>query len=82
MAWLYVVLFHRYFMLIDSVWQDRYREFLISTREFFYLTLCKRKGAEPKREMDYASLATLCPSCPQPGINMDPNWQTRQQNMK
>ena len=38
---------------------------------------CKRHGVDPSVDMAPASLATLCPACPQIGINMDPNWEAR-----
>ncbi|KAI0043375.1 hypothetical protein FA95DRAFT_1498735 [Auriscalpium vulgare] len=56
---------------------DRYREYMISQREFEYLSATKRAGAEPGRNMAGGSLAVLCPACPQPEINMDPQWKTR-----
>ncbi|EJD34321.1 hypothetical protein AURDEDRAFT_131231 [Auricularia subglabra TFB-10046 SS5] len=33
-------------------------------------------------ELPPGSMATLCASCPQPGINMDPNWKSRPDYLK
>lgn len=62
---------------INSDSQDKYKVFLTAARMFFFLLLCIQKGQEPSGELPYASLATMCPSCPQPGINMDPGWESR-----
>lgn len=57
--------------------QDRYRELLFAMQEFIWLRAVKRVGDEPRRGMAAASLAILCPSCPQPGMNLDPTWKAR-----
>ena len=46
-----------------------------------YIQACKRAGVEPEPSLKSGSLAVLCPSCPQPGINMDPNWRNRSESM-
>ncbi|KAI0711729.1 hypothetical protein C8Q76DRAFT_623155 [Earliella scabrosa] len=56
---------------------DRYREFMASMREFTFLRACKRGGQTPRRNMPARSLAVLCPACPQPNINMRPDWHLR-----
>ncbi|ETW79409.1 hypothetical protein HETIRDRAFT_322626 [Heterobasidion irregulare TC 32-1] len=56
---------------------DRYRELLITMREWTYLVAVKRAGQAPARNMTIGSLAVLCPACPQPDINMAPNWRER-----
>ncbi|KAI0050260.1 hypothetical protein FA95DRAFT_1454082, partial [Auriscalpium vulgare] len=61
---------------------DRYREYMISQREFAYLSATKRANEQPRRDMNAGSLAVLCPACPQPGINMDPHWQTREDDLR
>ncbi|KAI0741135.1 hypothetical protein C8Q76DRAFT_608959 [Earliella scabrosa] len=55
--------------------QDRYREFLTASREFSFTRATKRAGVEPGSSLPAGCLATLCPSCPQPGINMDPIYE-------
>ncbi|EMD36363.1 hypothetical protein CERSUDRAFT_52053 [Gelatoporia subvermispora B] len=62
--------------------QDRYRELLFATQEFIWLRAVKRAGAEPIRGMASASLAILCPSCPQPGMNLEPTWRARPEAMR
>ncbi|KAH9919675.1 uncharacterized protein B0H18DRAFT_1001893 [Fomitopsis serialis] len=59
--------------------KDRYREFLMSHRQYTYLETLKRFAAEVKRKPDPGSLALRCPACPQPDINMDPHWKDRPQ---
>ncbi|KAI0037532.1 hypothetical protein FA95DRAFT_1467291, partial [Auriscalpium vulgare] len=61
---------------------DRYREYMISQREFTYLSATKRAGVQPDRNMSPGSLAVLCPACPQIGINMDPQWKTRGDDLR
>ena len=39
-----------------------------------YLITVKRVGQEPGRNMALESLAVLCPTCLQPGMNMAPDW--------
>ncbi|KAH9919145.1 hypothetical protein B0H21DRAFT_713026 [Amylocystis lapponica] len=56
---------------------DRYRELLISMREFTFLRAARRAGVSPTRNLPPRSLAVLCPACPQPSMNMDPSWQMR-----
>lgn len=57
--------------------KDRYHEFMTAMREFSFIRALKRNGLRPSKELPPGSLAVLCPSCPQIGINMDPNWQKR-----
>ncbi|KAI9068138.1 hypothetical protein FKP32DRAFT_1609054 [Trametes sanguinea] len=60
----------------DSV-PDRYRELMMSSREWAFLRACKRAGEPPRAQMPRRSLTVICPCCPQPGINMRPNWFQR-----
>ncbi len=46
-------------------------------REFMFLRATRRAGVEPTKTLEPASLAVLCPACPQPDKNMHPNWQNR-----
>ena len=61
--------------------QDRYREFLSSYRTYSHITSIKRHGKEI-RDLAYASLAVLCPACPQPDENMDPGWRSRAEELR
>ncbi|TCD64122.1 hypothetical protein EIP91_004535, partial [Steccherinum ochraceum] len=58
-----------------STVEDRYKSFLTAAREYQVLTSAKRQGLSTLKEMKYASMAVLCPACPQPGINLDPTVQ-------
>ena len=46
-------------------------------REFMFLRATRRAGVDPEADLPARSLAVWCPACPQPGMNMDPNWQNR-----
>ena len=72
---------HSYSDGSDASWQDRYREFMTASRTFDHITELKRHG-QKVREIVYASLAVLCPACPQPGENMDPKWHERAEGLK
>lgn len=61
----------------DLACQDRHRELNNTMREFVFLRATRRAGVEPTKPLEPASLAVLCPACPQPDKNMDPNWQNR-----
>ncbi|KAI0668291.1 hypothetical protein C8Q78DRAFT_1071556 [Trametes maxima] len=60
----------------DTV-DDRYRELGQAAREFAYLRQCRRAGETPGEPLQPGSLAVLCPCCPQPGLNMRPQWERR-----
>ncbi|GJE91050.1 hypothetical protein PsYK624_071980 [Phanerochaete sordida] len=57
--------------------KDRYREFMTASRQFSYLRLLKWFGLNVMKRLKEGCLALLCPACPQPGINMDPDWESR-----
>ncbi|KAL6310200.1 hypothetical protein BKA93DRAFT_821259 [Sparassis latifolia] len=57
--------------------KDRYREFMTAHRQFAYLQALKRFGLQVTKKLKAGCLAVLCPACPQPDINMDPEWQDR-----
>ncbi|KAF7796946.1 hypothetical protein EIP86_008132 [Pleurotus ostreatoroseus] len=61
---------------------DRYKDFLTASREYCYIKLCKYFGVEPSENMKPASLAVRCPACPQPDINMHPDWKNRPPHLK
>lgn len=65
----------------DVPHQNRYRELLEAHRTFAHITSIKREGRALK-ELVYGALAVLCPACPQPDENMDPNWRARPQEEK
>ncbi|KAF8989938.1 hypothetical protein BDZ89DRAFT_974558, partial [Hymenopellis radicata] len=58
----------------------RYKSFLRVNRQFANLKLMKRAG-RGSVENGYATtqpgeLALPCPACPQPGVNLPPNWKS------
>ncbi|KAI0648456.1 hypothetical protein C8Q79DRAFT_905667 [Trametes meyenii] len=61
---------------------DRYRQLMVSQREFDYLLACKRNSVEPVREMPARTLVVLCPACPQPGKNMRRHWETCESDLR
>ncbi|KAM5534229.1 hypothetical protein V8D89_012136 [Ganoderma adspersum] len=62
--------------------KDRYREFNNATREFSFLRTCHRAGQPPVLHLSSGSLASLCPACPQPGINMRDGWKNCDEELK
>ncbi|KAI1796329.1 hypothetical protein LXA43DRAFT_969822 [Ganoderma leucocontextum] len=52
---------------------ERHRELNETMRQFMFLRSTRRAGQQPKNGLDSASLAVLCPACPQPHKNMDPD---------
>ncbi|KAI0730475.1 hypothetical protein C8Q76DRAFT_613044 [Earliella scabrosa] len=63
--------------VIPSDTTDRHRELNNTMREFMFLRATRRAGVDPEADLPARSLAVWCPACPQPGMNMDPNWQNR-----
>ncbi|KAJ7099324.1 hypothetical protein B0H15DRAFT_1001957 [Mycena belliarum] len=59
--------------------RDRYDEFLRMGREWRHLRMLKRAGrGHAKGGVDgtkAGECALLCPACPQPGMNLPPNWK-------
>ncbi|KAK7680044.1 hypothetical protein QCA50_016990 [Cerrena zonata] len=58
---------------------DRYREMLRIMREWRNLQSRKRAGIfgkDANKEISPGGLALFCPACPQPGINLPPDWKT------
>ena len=49
----------------------------MSYRQFSYVQAVRRAGERVQEKLPPGSLAVRCPACPQPGINMDPNWRSR-----
>ncbi|KAI1784958.1 hypothetical protein LXA43DRAFT_900780 [Ganoderma leucocontextum] len=60
----------------DAV-KDRVREFRIAVRTYSFVRACRRAGEHPSATLKSGSLAVLCPTCPQPGHNMRPGWDQR-----
>ncbi|KAI1789500.1 hypothetical protein LXA43DRAFT_892819 [Ganoderma leucocontextum] len=52
---------------------ERHRELNETMRQFMFLRSTRRAGQAPKDILESASLAVLCPACPQPHKNMDPD---------
>ena len=50
---------------------------MTANRQFGYLKMLKWFGLDVLHKLKEACLAILCPACPQPDINMDPNWESR-----
>ena len=65
-----------------TVVQDRYKGVLTAAREFNWLTTVKRNGMEAVKQLPFGSLAIWCPACPQPGINLDPDWTKREKSLR
>ena len=34
-------------------------------------------GHQPEEDIPDGSMAVFCPACPQPGVNLPPDWKTR-----
>ncbi len=49
---------------------------MTAEREFAFMRSTKRNAMPPQQGLAPGALATLCPACPQPGINMDPRYET------
>ncbi|KAI0071051.1 hypothetical protein K474DRAFT_1736809 [Panus rudis PR-1116 ss-1] len=56
---------------------NRYREFMTASRQYEFLHSLIRAAEDVSFKMAEGCLAVLCPACPQPEINMDPNWKSR-----
>jgi hypothetical protein len=55
--------------------KNRYEELIRVSRQMRNLQVQKRFGAVYGTSSAHGSLAIFCPSCPQPGINLPPNWK-------
>ena len=60
---------------------DRYREFMTCARQWRNLNQHKRAGTlfEDSTSSKRGRLATFCPACPQPGINLPDGWDKDEQ---
>ncbi|EJF55675.1 hypothetical protein DICSQDRAFT_184244 [Dichomitus squalens LYAD-421 SS1] len=57
--------------------KDRVREFRIAIRTYGFVRACRRAGVDPCSDLPIGCLAVTCPACPQPGHNMRPGWEGR-----
>ena len=55
--------------------KNRYQELIRVNRQMRKLEVSKRFGEIYRSHPALGSLSFFCPSCPQPGINLPPNWQ-------
>ncbi len=69
-------------LLLTLLTQDRYRELMRVSRIWDDMTNRKRAGFGHDKALASnpppGSLALFCPACPQPGINLPPNWENEQ----
>jgi hypothetical protein len=54
--------------------KNRYVELIRISRQMRKLQVSKRFGEIYSSSSPPGSLTLFCPSCPQPGINLPPNW--------
>ncbi|KAJ7749743.1 hypothetical protein B0H16DRAFT_1725007 [Mycena metata] len=68
------------------VLKNRYPEFLRITRQWRHVRMLKRaaRGHDPEgiKNTQPGECALLCPTCPQPGKNMAPGWETAPEDHK
>lgn len=55
--------------------KDRYQELIRVNRQMRKLQVSKRFGEVYGISSGNGNLAIFCPSCPQPGINLPPDWK-------
>jgi hypothetical protein len=55
--------------------KNRYVELIRVSRQMRKLEVSKRFGAIYEESTSPGSFTIFCPSCPQPGINLPPNWK-------
>ena len=48
-----------------------------ASRQYQFLCLLKWQAHAVHAERASGALSVLCPACPQPGINMNPEWMER-----
>lgn len=48
---------------------------MMAHRELTFLEYLKEFNLDVCDEYDPGAMAIFCPACPQPGVNMDPNWK-------
>jgi hypothetical protein len=67
--------FHFTGLLTNIYIKNRYVELIRVSRQIRKLQVSKRFGEVYQESSAPGSLAIFCPSCPQPGINLPPNWK-------
>src|SRR5882762_9875741 len=55
--------------------QNRYQELIRVSRQMRKLQASKRFGEVYGKSTSPGNLTLFCPSCPQPGINLPPDWR-------
>lgn len=60
-------------------WQDRLAQFMLMVQEWRHIKLAKRAGRGHAvggiLGTGQGELCIPCHACPQPGVNLPPNWQ-------
>ena len=62
--------------------KNRYREFMAAYRQYLYLCTLRWSNCRADRIHEPHSLVVRCPACPQPNINMDPEWKNCSKDMQ
>ena len=57
--------------------QDRYRELMVAARQWYDIKakIWAGVGHDPPSEDRHGRLTLFCAPCPQPGVNLPPNWK-------
>jgi hypothetical protein len=63
-------------ILLLTFLKNRYQELIRVSRQMRKLEVSKRFGSVYGHSSSAGSLAIFCPSCPQPGINLPPDWKS------
>ncbi|PIL28435.1 hypothetical protein GSI_08469 [Ganoderma sinense ZZ0214-1] len=63
--------------VVPAETKDRSRELNNTMREFMFLRATRRAGLQPTHNLPAGSLGVLCPACPQPYKNMNPEDQSK-----
>ena len=50
---------------------------MVAHRQWSHVRLLKRFAQSVCEKLESGTLAVLCRACPQPDINMDPDWKNR-----
>lgn len=74
----YINFFRSITILPWQCFKNRYKALLQMVRQWRHLKMLKRSGyghLRNKSEEEGHSCALLCPACPQPGVNLPPDWE-------
>ncbi len=69
--------------ICSDILQNLYKQFLRATRQWRDLTTRMQNGIgnQPEDHIpEDGAMAIFCPACPQPGVNLPEDWQTRYHN--